>query len=400
MTIKENLKKFIPPFFLSVYHYKLALLGAFLFACLPAGRGFSGKKLKIIGVTGTSGKSTTVDFITRILEEAGYRVASISSIRFKIADKEWENKYKMTMPGRFVIQRFLRQAKKAGCKYVVLEVTSEGIEQFRHKFINFDTVVFTNLSKEHIESHGSFENYRNAKLKLFEENKNTHIVNTDDKNARYFLDLPAKNKISFSINNIEAEKIKLNLLGKFNVYNALAAIYVAKNYGVAMDVCLRVLEKAKPIPGRMEVVQKDPFLVVVDYAHTPEQLENVYKALDSNDRGGLICVLGSCGGGRDKWKRPVLGEITHKYCKKIIITNEDPYDESPMKIIDEVARGAGAKAQKILDRKEAIKKAIASANTGDTVIITGKGSEPWMCVKNNKKIPWDDRKIAKESLAR
>jgi len=396
MTFKEKIKKLIPKWILGAYHFKLALLGAFLFGFpglkkhLPAGR-----QVKIIGVTGTSGKSTTVDMITRILEESGAKVASTSTARFKVGDKGWENKYKMTMPGRFVIQRFLKQAQNAKCQYVVLEVTSEGIKQFRHKFINFDAVVFTNLGQEHLESHGGFENYRNAKLKLFKENKSTHVINADDKNAKYFLDIPADKKITFSIKDADANKIKLNLLGQFNIMNALAAISVAKNYGVSLNVCLLALEKTKGIPGRMEIIQKEPFIVVVDYAHTPEQLESAYKSFEGRP---LICVLGSCGGGRDKWKRPVLGEIAKRYCKEVIITNEDPYDEDPMEIINQVAETAGNRAQKILDRKEAIKKAVVLASSGDVVIITGKGSEPWMCVANGQKIPWDDRKIAKEVL--
>ena len=194
MKFKETIKKLIPSFVLRGYHFCWALAGAVIF-------GFPGydKNIKIIGVTGTSGKSTTTDFITRILEEAGEKVASVSSIRFKVAEKEWENKYKMTMPGRFVIQKFLKQAKNAKCKFVVLEVTSEGIRQFRHKFINFDCAVFTNLTPEHIESHGGFENYRNEKLKLFKATKNIHVINTDDENAKYFLDIPAKKKYYFGI---------------------------------------------------------------------------------------------------------------------------------------------------------------------------------------------------------
>ncbi len=394
MNIKETIKKFIPPFLLSIYHYKLALLGAFVF-------GFPGKdkKMKIIGVTGTSGKSTTVDFITRILEEAGNKVASISTIRFKVAEKEWENKHKMTMPGRFAIQKFLKQAKDAGCKFVVLEVTSEGIRQFRHKFINFDTAVFTNLSLEHIESHKGFENYRNEKLKLFRATKNIHVINTDDENSKYFWEIPAKQKIGFSIKDARETKFNLNLIGDFNILNALAAISVAKAYGIDFDICKRALEKAKGISGRMEVVSENPVKVVVDYAHTPEQLEAVYKTFKDKK---LICVLGSCGGGRDKWKRPVLGKIAGEFCKEIIITNEDPYDEPPMEIIKEVASGIQNPTPNtqhlILDRKEAIKTAIKLARPDDVVIITGKGSEPWMCVANGKKMPWDDRKIAAEAL--
>lgn len=402
MVLKELVKKFIPKFALNIYHYKLALLGAFLF-------GFPGKNksIKIIGITGTSGKSTTIDFICRIFEEAGNRVASISSVRFKLADREWENKYKMTMPGRFVIQKFLRQAVNAKCNYVVLEVTSEGIRQSRHKFINFDAVVFTNLSKEHIESHGGFENYRNEKLKLFKTAKNIHIVNADDGNAKYFLDIPAKTKITFSNKDKEKYKLNLNLLGDFNILNALAAISVAKAYDIGFQTCKTALEKVKGIPGRMEIVAKNP-LVVIDYAHTPDQLEAVYKSLTPESYAlnpKLICVLGSCGGGRDKWKRPVLGKIAEKYCKEIIITNEDPYDENPAVILEEIAAalsndGANTRYEKILDRKEAIKKAIQSAKPEDIVIITGKGSEPWMCVANGKKVPWSDKNIVLEEQAK
>lgn len=398
MQFKEIFKKILGKSLLRAYHYCLAFFGALVF-------GFPGynKSFKIIGVTGTSGKSTTCDFITRILEESfdsaqgrsGNKVASISTIRFKIAGKEWENKYKMTMPGRFVIQKFLKQAKDTGCNFVVLEVTSEGIRQFRHKFINFDTAVFTNLSPEHIESHGSFENYRNEKIKLFKATKNIHVINIDDKNAKYFLDIPAKKKISSSIKDAENLNLKLQVPGEFNIYNALTAISVAKVYGINYETCKKALEKAVGIPGRMELVQKEPFEVIVDYAHTPEQLEAVYKTLGQN----LICVLGSCGGGRDKWKRPVLGEIAQKYCKEIIITNEDPYDEDPLEIMEEVASGIKEKDFSIvINREEAIKKAINLATQGDTVIITGKGSEHWMCVANNKKIPWDDRQIVRDML--
>src|SRR3989338_5999798 len=412
MTAKTIIKKFTPNFLLRFYHFCWAFLGAFLF-------GFSGydKNIKIIGVTGTSGKSTTSDLITRILEEpfdsaqgrSNYKVASISTIRFKIGAKEWENKYKMTMPGRFVIQKFLKQAKNAGCKYFVLEVTSEGIRQFRHKFINFDTAVFTNLTAEHIESHGGFENYRNEKLKLFRATKNIHVMNADDENAKYFLNIPARQKIKFSIIDAKKYDFKLNLIGDFNVLNALAAISVAKAYGVDFETCKGALEKAKGIVGRMEVVSENP-KIIVDYAHTPEQLEAVYKSLTTNyslPTTNLICVLGSCGGGRDKWKRPVLGKIAVKYCREIIITNEDPYDENPLSIMKEIESGfSQIRNQKseilnyklILDRKEAIQGAVKSAKPGDVVIITGKGSEPWMCVENGKKIPWDDRQIAIDAL--
>ncbi|MFI5206343.1 MAG: Mur ligase family protein, partial [Candidatus Paceibacterales bacterium] len=338
-------------------------------------------KMIVIGVTGTSGKSTTVDFITRNFEEAGYKTASLSSVRFKIGDDEKKNQLKMTMPGRLVIQKFLRHALDAGCKYAVLEVTSEGIKQSRHKFINFNTAVFTNLSPEHIESHGGLEKYRSEKVKLFAATKNIHILNGDDEHLEYFIKNPAKKKYFFGITNeavdVRAEHIevaegslgfklqdtsfKLQVLGTFNIYNALAAISVAVSEGISLEVCKIALEKVAGIPGRMEVVSKTP-LVVVDYAHTPEQLEKVYQTFSQApsskiQTSSLVCVLGSCGGGRDKWKRPELGKIAAKYCREIIITNEDPYDEDPLEIMEAVASGIENHDHSIvIDRKEAIKK--------------------------------------------
>ncbi len=377
--MKELIKRFIPKFLLDFYHYSLALIGALLY-------GFPSKKLTIIGVTGTSGKSTVVEMLDAILEEAGSKTASLSSIKFKIGNKERENKLKMTMPGRFKIQKFLKQALKADCKYVVLEVTSEGIKQFRHKFIDFQVAVFTNLSPEHIESHGSFERYRAAKLELFKQAK-VHVINSDDENAEWFLDIPAEKKITYSLK----EPINLNLLGKFNQYNALAAIKTAEYLGIDMEISKKALDKIKIIPGRMEIVNRNP-LVIVDYAHTPEALKKVYETLKGKR---LICVLGSCGGGRDKWKRPVMGKIAEQYCDQVIITNEDPYDENPLEIINQVA---GPRSQKILDRKEAIRKALSLVNPDDAVVITGKGCEPWMCVAKGEKIAWDDRQIALDFL--
>jgi len=387
MRLKSLIKKIIPDFLLNSYHYFLSLMGAFLYW-------FPSRRLIVIGVTGTSGKTTVVELATDIFQEAGFKTASMSSIKFKIGDKEWKNELKMTMPGRMKIQRFLRQAVRADCKYVVLEVTSEGIKQYRHKFINFNVAVFTNLSPEHIESHGSFKKYREAKTRLFQQTKKIHIVNIDDKNAEHFLKYSAEKKIKYGINDAEILPKDLKLLGKFNLYNAITATKIAMSQGVSLEICKRALEKVKGMPGRMEVVVKEPFTAIIDYAHTPIQLEKVYQTLKEKR---MICVLGSCGGGRDKWKRPILGKIATQYCDQIIITNEDPYDEDPMEIINQVA--GNTKVEKILDRREAIKKAIELAKSGDVVIITGKGSEPWMCVKGGKKIPWDDRQVVKSLIS-
>ncbi len=424
--MKELVKKFIPSFLTSWYHFLLAFFGAVLYR-------FPSNNLKVIGVTGTGGKSTVVELAAKVLEEKGYKVASISSIRFKIGNKDWKNELKMTMPGRLKLQRFLRKAKNSGCQYVVLEVTSEGIKQHRHRFIDFDVAVFTNLSPEHIESHKGFENYREAKLKLFKKTKNIHIINLDDENAKYFLEILAEERWGYEIKIknlrqesrvigqkskiLEAENITielsgvnfevrgvsfhLNLLGKFNIYNALAAVCVGLSQGISLENCRSALEKIKGIPGRMEIVIKKSFTVIVDYAQTPESLNKVYETVKCSMFHvpcSVICVLGACGGGRDKWKRPVLGKLAAEYCQEIIVTNEDPYNENPMEIIEQVVKGTKGKAKKILDRREAIRKALKIAKNNDVVIITGKGCEPWMCVEKGKKITWDDRKIVREEF--
>ncbi len=422
MNLKNLIKKIVPTFLLNSYHYSLAAIGAFLYwfpSRLRQGFGGQARKLTVIGITGTSGKSTVVELTARIFEEAGHKVASLSSIKFKIGNKEWENKLKMTMPGRMKLQRFLKQAVRAGCKYAVLEVTSEGIKQYRHKFIDFSVAVLTNLSPEHLEAHGGFEKYRKAKLKLFKVTKNIHIVNIDDKNADYFLKIPAEKKIGYGINDARNLPKDLKLIGKFNLYNALAAVKIGLSQGISLEVCKRALEKVKGIPGRMEIVIKEPFTVVVDYAHTPQSLKKVYETLRTSKfqipNSKLICVLGACGGGRDKWKRPVLGKIAAEYCQEIIVTNEDPYDEDPYQILSMIKSGIfnspGREADspegcfsifnfyEILDRRKAIKKALELAKPNDVVVITGKGCEPWMCVAKGKKIPWDDREIVREEYS-
>jgi UDP-N-acetylmuramoyl-L-alanyl-D-glutamate--2,6-diaminopimelate ligase len=452
--MKNLIKKFVPSFLIGWYHFLLAFLGAVVYGFpsrLRQGYGGQAKKLKIIGVTGTNGKTTTVEMISKILEEAGYKVASLSSIKFKIGERKWPNTLKMTMPGRFQIQKFLRQAVNSRCQYVVLEVTSEGILQHRHRFINFDIAVFTNLTPEHIEAHGGLENYRAAKGKLFQATKNIHIINLDDENGKYFLNFSARQILVYTLKehktqqyhrlvcgtvlsddfplrfSINQKEFQLNLLGRFNIYNALAAICVGLSQNIDLEICRKAIGKVKEIPGRMEEVISQPFKVIVDYAFTPNALEQVYKTIKSSvteppkevrgekraklslsisHQSKVICVLGACGGGRDKWKRPVLGEIAAKYCDEVIVTNEDPYDEDPMEIIEQVAQGAEkisinqhkSAVYKILDRREAIIKSLELAKAGDIVIITGKGCEPWICVKGGKKIPWDDRQIVREEF--
>jgi UDP-N-acetylmuramoyl-L-alanyl-D-glutamate--2,6-diaminopimelate ligase len=423
------IKKIIPKPVIQFYHFLLAFLGALIFG-FPS---FSGK-IKIIGVTGTNGKTSVIEMINQILEEANFKTSLSSSLRFKIDKKEQFNTLRMTTPGRFFLQKFLKKSISSGCQYAILEITSEGIKQYRHKFIKFDIAVFTNLFPEHIESHGSFENYKKTKGQLFAATKDIHIINFDDENSNYFLQFPAKEKWLYTFGDINENDIKnnnwklvkakiisdgyplifsidnivfrLNLIGAFNIYNALCAISTALSQGISLETCQKALEKFNGVPGRMEKVIDQPFKVFVDYAFTPQALEKVYQTLSSNFKvqgSRLICVLGAAGGGRDKWKRPILGEIAAKYCQEIIITNEDPYDEDPAEIINQVANGAQNAdinhqkpiIHKILDRRKAIYQALKIAKEGDIVVITGKGCEPSIVIKG-KKIPWDDRKVAKE----
>ena len=383
------------------YHWCLSMLGAVVYR-------FPSRSMKVIAVTGTKGKSTAVFMISKILEEQGEPVAAIGSLGFKIKDRAWPNTLKMTLPGRLKLQKFLYQAKIAGCKYAVLEATSEGIAQNRLAGVDIDCAVFTNLHREHLESHGSFENYMAAKQKLFLKTKNRQILNIDDSNFEKFANYSARTKITFgrewgmlTLSNLRTKNtfLDLKLLGDFNEYNALAALSVAYAYDLDMDKAVASLNSIVSIPGRMEIIESPRgFKVVIDYAHTPDSLELVYKTLNAK----LICVLGAAGGGRDKWKRPEFGKIAAKYCDQIILTDEDPFDENPEEILEQIEKGIGEdlkfKSLKILDRREAIKQALTLAESGDIVVITGKGSETSIAIAGGKKIPWSERETVEELL--
>lgn len=377
---------FLQPF----YHWILAML-ALVYYRFPA------RGMKLIGVTGTKGKSTATYMIAKILEDQGYNVAMIGSLGYKINKVMVPNVLKMTMPGRFKLQKFLHEARKAKVQYVVIEVTSEGIAQHRLQGITIDCAVFTNLHKEHIESHGSFERYIEAKKKLFKKTRNIHVVNVENDYSDEFLAIPCKKLVTYGLKKGDLTQdifqIQLKLSGEFNIYNALAAIGVAHVYGLDFLKAKTTVESIDTIPGRMEYIEHgQPFEVVIDYAHTPESLEGAYQTL-KNKGGKLICVLGAAGGGRDTWKRPVFGEIAESYCDEIILTNEDPYDEPPQQIIDQIASGIKnlAKTKMILDRGNAIYTAIADARANDTVIVTGKGSETSISMAGGKKVPWSDK---------
>ncbi len=412
-VFKQIIRNVTPKFIIRGYHYLVALAAAILYR-------FPSRELYIIGVTGTKGKSSTVEIINAILEEAGYKTALASTIRFKIGNHSEPNRLKMTMAGRGYLQKFLREAVKAGCTHAILEMTSEGTLLYRHAFIDLNAFVFTNLSPEHIESHGSYEHYLAAKLKIRDrllvgsKTNRLIVVNNDDKEAARFLDTPSAKQAPFSIEdvkpytlqpqgsifNFKGEYIQTHLPGLFNIYNILAASTLASELGIATDVIKQAVEKFHGIPGRMERIKihtdKLYPTVIVDYAHTADSLTKAYEAWGGSR---LVCVLGGTGGGRDKWKRPVMGTVADQYCSHIILTDEDPYDENPKDIVDQIAAGIKNKPYEVvMDRRAAIAKAVSLAAPTDIVIITGKGTDPYIMGPHGNRLPWSDSEVAKDIL--
>ncbi len=414
-TFLTILRRMIPKRFFQLfqprYHRALALLGAIRYN-FPSG------KLCVIAVTGTKGKSTVTELIASILEEAGYTVALSNTIRFKVGDSSEPNLYKMSMPGRFFMQRLLAQAVQAGCTHAVIEMTSEGARMHRHAHIELDALVFTNLSPEHIESHGSFEAYRDAKLLLRDalitshKQKRVVVANKDDAHGALFLEVPEDvERRPYSLKQadphnenergvlltFEGVSIYSPLVGLFNVYNILAAATLARTLGITPEVIKRGVEKQILVKGRVEKVDEGQhFFAVVDYAHTADSLEKLYTAFKHERK---ICVLGSCGGGRDAWKRPEMAKVAERYCDEIILTNEDPYDEDPEKIVRDMVRGIEKKKPTIImNRRLAIRRAFEIARPHDAVLVTGKGTDPYIMGRNGSKTPWSDEQVMREEL--
>lgn len=404
------LRRILPRSFVALYHIGLACVGAIIY-------GFPSRKLIVIGVTGTKGKSSTTEFLNAMFERAGHKTALLNSIRVKIGGDSQPNLMRMSMPGRFYIQRLLWRALKEKCTVAILEMTSEGARQHRHKWIDLNGFIFTNLAPEHIESHGSLEAYAKAKfsiaLELLRSKKRPRIIAAlaSDTQSTKYLALPVERTIPFSLErampwsasehggtfSFRGTQIPVHSPGEFSLLNALAAAEVAHELGVPVEAIRDGSDSLRHIPGRAERVEAgQDFLVVVDYAHTPDSLEALYKAYGTRRK---ICVLGSMGGSRDGWNRPVKGEIAEKYCDEIILTNEDPCDDDPSLIIEQIAKGVKHKKPRIiLDRRQAIREALAGAKKDDAVLITGKGTDPWMYVAGGKHIPWNEAAIAREEL--
>jgi len=408
-TLKKAITAAAPSLTVEVYHLFLAWFGAVLY-------GFPARKMIVVGVTGTKGKSSTAEFLNAILEEAGHTTALINSIRFKTADVSEPNLTRMSMPGRFFIQRFLHDALKKGCTAAILEMTSEGARQNRHRFIDLDALIFTNLAPEHIESHGSLQAYANAKFEIGRQlarsrkYPRTIVSNLDDKEGGRYLTLSVENVVPFSLGTaapfhanerggsftLENQELSVHLPGEFSLKNALASSLTARALGIPMDAIERALGRVTKIPGRAERIEAGQnFTLVVDYAHTPDSLQALYSAYKNLRK---ICVLGSTGGGRDTWKRPIMGRIADTSCDTVILTNEDPYDEKPEQIVSDIAHGMTHKPEIIMDRREAIARALSLARTDDAVLITGKGTDPDIRGPSGSKIVWSDAVVAREEV--
>jgi UDP-N-acetylmuramoyl-L-alanyl-D-glutamate--2,6-diaminopimelate ligase len=395
-------------FLLAPYHFAWAFLSAVWY-------GFPAKKLTVIGVTGTKGKSSVTEMLYQVLTDAGHSVAVAGTIRFAIGNETRPNKHKMTMPGRGFIQKFLAEAVAKSSTHAVIEITSEAVAQYRNRFLFLDALIFTNLQKEHIESHGSFENYAKAKLSIGRElaaspkRARAIIANADDEHSAPYLALPIEKRLPFSYKDAknvslgekettfthEGTPFTLRFPGSFSVMNALAVTVASTFVGVPLENISRALAKIERIPGRTERIEEgQDFTAVVDYAHTPDSLTALYRAYP----GRKICVLGNTGGGRDTWKRPEMGSIADEHCATVILTNEDPYDEHPEAIVAAMVKGMTRAPTIIMDRREAIRHALSEAKSGDVVLISGKGTDPFIIGPKGSRVPWSDALVVREEL--
>ena len=385
--------------------------------------GHPSQKLKVIGITGTKGKTTTTFMIKEILEKAGKKVGLIGTIATYINGKKIADSDRTT-PESIELQALLAKMVEEKVEYVVMEVSSQSLKLHRVAGMNFDVVVFTNFSEDHIseKEHPDMKDYFESKLKLFKMCKNG-IVNADDLHTAKVPKLfPDSNIITYGIDNFcqvlakdititnsyvdfkvritdRNERVKTDIPGRFSVYNSLAAICVANRYGINPETIKEALLEVK-VPGRSEMVpNKKEIPIMIDYAHSPESLQNILQAVKSYTRGRVISVFG-CGGDRDKTKRPIMGEISGRIADYTFITSDNPRTENPEEIVHEIEEGikkTKGKYEVIVDRRQAIKQAIKMANKRDIIVLAGKGHEPYQEV-NGKKSSFDERIIVKELI--
>ena len=391
------------------------------------------KKLKIIGVTGSDGKTTTANIIYTILKNAGFKVGVISTLNVKTQNKEFPLDFHVTNPAPKDLQKILNTMVQEGLEYVILETTSHGLDQHRVTGIKYEFAVFTNVSHEHLDYHKTYEKYLKAKSKLirYTKKEGTIVLNRDDQSFKFLCDLASdldrkiltygftqnsdvkadefiteKENVDFSL-TIKKRKYKFstNLKGRYNIHNIMASVAVAKELKITAKKIQQALLDIPNLEGRWEVIKEKPFQVIIDFAHTPNALENVLKRGEQiRKKGNNLIVVFGCAGKRDTSKRPKMGEIAGKYADKIVLTAEDPRGEDVQLINKEIIDGIKKNQRtnieyfSISDREEAIKKALEIAKRGDVVITTGKGHEKSMNIDGKVELPWDEKEVVLKLL--
>lgn len=401
----------------NIYHFQQAIIANLI-------NGFPSRGMKIIGVTGTDGKTTTANLIYHILHEAGEKAAVVSTVGAVIDGQKFDLAFHVTTPGRFAVQSYIKKAKKAGVKYIVLEVTSHALDQHRVQGIHIDIGVVTNITREHLDYHKTYEKYVKAKAKLLKKAK-IAVMNKDDHSYLLLKKNELRNHhnkiITYGLKkdsdiNPHAFPFQTKLLGQFNKYNCLAAIAVLQTLHIPENKIRKGLLSFEPPFGRQEIVYKGDFMVINDFAHTPNSFSVIVPEARRLTSNRLIHVFGSAGK-RDAFKRPEMGKFSAKDSDIIILTSEDPRDESPEKIADEILVGIpqskfqlvnkdeniafekGKKyVLKILDRKAAIRFAVGLAKKGDVILLTGKGYEKSINYGKGEE-PWDETQAAKDAIA-
>ncbi|MNX45003.1 UDP-N-acetylmuramoyl-L-alanyl-D-glutamate--L-lysine ligase [compost metagenome] len=391
-------------------------------------------RLRVIGVTGTNGKTTTTYLIEQILKDQGNKPGLIGTIQRRYDGKSYP--MSGTTPESLDLQGYLNDMAEADCNYCVMEVSSHALEQGRVKGTRFRTAIFTNLTQDHLDYHKTMEDYRAAKGLFFSRLGNQYfedpqersyaVLNVDDEASAYYAAQTAVEVITYGVEN-EADvrasnisitsrgtsfhvdtfrgsaDINLRMVGKFNVYNALAAISAALLEDIPLEKIKASLESLQGVEGRVEAVDEgQEFAVIVDYAHTPDGLENVLRTVKEFAEGRVICVFG-CGGDRDKTKRPIMGQIAAKYSEYVFVTSDNPRTENPEAILSDIEQGltdhgvTRDRYELVVDRKEAIEKAIEMASSKDVVLIAGKGHETYQLI-GSQVLDFDDRIVAKEAI--
>ena len=377
------------------------------------------EKLEMVGVTGTNGKTTTCFILKDIFDLAGHKTGLLGTVKNMVCDREYPAA--LTTPDPYELFRLLAEMADAGCEYCFMEVSSQALDQRRVDAIHFRAAVFTNLTQDHLDYHGSFENYKAAKKSLFSRT-DIAILNYDDPECGYLLEgidcrritySALKDESSYSAKNIRLRsdsveyelvgdgiigRVHFGVPGRFSVYNSMAAAVCARELGVDLNTVLDNIAQCKGVKGRMEVVPTGTdYTVIIDYAHTPDGLKNVLTSLRETVQGRIICLFG-CGGDRDRTKRPIMGSIVAEYADIPVVTSDNPRTENPDLIIEDILAGMGTGRKYVeANRKKATALALSKAKAGDVVVLAGKGHEDYQ-ILGTEKVHYDEREIVREIL--